>query len=176
MTSDQWDGSLSSYPIPIPTAGMGASGSYWVTHCLNVTVAPDTYIKDIRYYQTWTSDPDTDWSLSNGVTGDPAPGLYIGISANASTIAEARIFSQGFPSGSYEQANGVEGTAGYLISSTTNGHDYYADPSAYMVQSGQALGATTGRTNCIVTQVVVGSGATAGEKADKTATWVYSEA
>jgi hypothetical protein len=172
---------------------MGASGSYWVTHCLNVTVAPDTYIKDIRYYQTWTSDPDTDWSLSNGVTGDPAPGLYIGISANASTIAEARIFSQGFPSGSYEQANGVEGTAGYLISSTTNGHDYYADPSAisggmvqinhfdnlsnaYMVQSGQALGATTGRTNCIVTQVVVGSGATAGEKADKTATWVYSEA
>jgi hypothetical protein len=192
MTADEWDGSLTSYPIPIPTAGQGASGSYWVTHCLNCTVAPDTYIKDIRYYQTWSSNPDTDWSLSNGDTGDPAPGLYIGISS--ASVADARIYTQGFPSGSYDQATGTQGIYGDIISGS-NGHTYYKEltdtalsggmvpiehfdnlSNAYMVQSGQALGASTGRSYCIVTQVVVGSGATAGEKTDKTATWVYSEA
>jgi hypothetical protein len=47
--------------------------------------------------------------------------------------------------------------------------------NALMVQSGQVVGAATGRSWCIATQVLVGSGATQGEKADKTATFVYSE-
>ena len=64
MTSDQYDSSLTTYPIPIPTAANGISGSYWVTHCLNKTVAPDTYIKDVKYYQTWTNSPCADWNLS----------------------------------------------------------------------------------------------------------------
>jgi hypothetical protein len=199
MTSDQSDGSLTTYPIPIPTAGQGASGSYWVTHCLNVTVAPDTYIKDVKYYQTWSTDPNTDWALSTGVTGTPAPGLYIGVSS--ASIANCKVFSQGFPSSSYDVADGTEGTCGNILSGN---HDWYSNvnttahsggmvpiehfdtlANAIMVHSGQVTHAhgggspsanSFGRTYCILTQVVVGSGATAGEADDKTATWVYSEA
>lgn len=195
MTSDEYDSSLTTYPIPIPTNNNGISGSYWVTHCLNCTVAPDTYIKDVKYYQTWSSDPNTDWDLAAagwGSTGRIAPGLYIGVSS--ATIANCRILSQGFPSGSYDQADGTQGTFGYAISTATNGHSYYLGCSApasggmvsitnfdsldnaIMVQSGQVLGPSTGRTYCIVTQVLVGSGATAGNKTDKTATFSYTEA
>ena len=195
MTSDQYDSSLTTYPIPIPTTANGLSGSYWVTHCLNCTVAPDTYIKNVKYYQTWTADPNTDWSLAGGSwtrSGKIGPGLYIGISS--STVADAKLLTQWFASGNYDEADGTEGTFGYVISTATNGHAHYLGCSspasggmvsiahfsdldnAYMVQSGQALGAATGRTYCIVTQVLVGSGATAGNKADKTATFSYTEA
>ena len=190
MTSDQWDGSLTSYPIPIPTKYNGYSGSYWVTHCINVVSAPSTYIKDLRYYQTWSTSPKVDWSL--GDSNACSPDVYIGISS--STISDARTKTNGFPSSQYQQATGVEGAFGYLISSATHGHSYYinaANPvsggmvsitnfnspdNAYMVQAGNVVGASTGRSYCIVTQVIVGSGATQGEKADKTATFVYSEA
>jgi len=193
MTTDNFDGSLTTHPIPIPTADNGISGSYWITHCIDCTVAPDTYLKNLRYYQTWSVDPVTDWSLGSSVAnaGRIGPGLYIGISS--ATVADAKILTQGFPSGSYEQAAGNEGTSGYYISNSANGYDYYTNCSApasggmvsithfdslgnaFMVQSGQIVGASTGRSYCIVTQVLVGSGATAGEKADKTATFVYSE-
>lgn len=192
QTSDQWDGSLTTYPIPIPTVDQGASGSYWTTHCLNITVAPSTYIKNLRYYQTWTTSPRADWTL--GSSNTRTPGLYIGISSNS--IADARILTQGFHSGSYVQATGTEGTCGTLISAATTGYGFYSGTSAgqprasggmipidnfsdvstsFMVQSGQVVGASTGRSYCIATQVIVGSGATQGEKADKTATFVYSE-
>ena len=194
MTSDQYDSSLTTYPIPIPTAANGISGSYWVTHCLNCTVAPDTYIKDVKYYQTWTTSPNSDWSLAGaGWAGTGiGPGLYIG--ASSATIADCKILTQGFPSGSYDQSEGTEGVFGYRISTATNGHAFYLGATspasggmvsithfdslenAIMVHSGQSLGATTGRTYCIVTQVLVGSGATAGNKDDKTATWSYTEA
>lgn len=194
MTSDQWNGTLTTYPIPIPTSENGISGSYWVTHCINCTVAPDTYLKDLRYYQSWTTDPKTDWKLGSGskVSG-LRPGLYIGVSSNS--LADSRMQTQGFPSGGYDQAAGNEGTFGYYISAATNGHTYYrvltdnamsggmvsitnfdSLGNAYMVQSGQIVGPSTGRSYCIVTQVLVGSGAAAGDKADKTATFVYSEA
>jgi len=187
MTSDQYDSALTNYPIPIPTNDGGVSGSYWVTHCLNVTTAPDTYIKNLRYYQTWNTSSKEDWSL--GTSSSWNPGLYIGISS--STIADARKYTQGFPTSQYVQATGVEGVYGNLISGN---HTYYANcanpasggmvlidnfnslSNAYMVQSGQVVGNTTGRSYCIVTQVLVGSGATAGNKDDKTATFVYTEA
>jgi len=53
-----------------------------------------------------------------------------------------------------------------------------------MVQSGQVQHAhgggsassnSLGRTWCVATQVLVGSGATQGAKSDVTATWVYDE-
>jgi hypothetical protein len=194
MTSDQWNGTLTTYPIPIPTALNGISGSYWVTHCINCTVAPDTYLKDLRYYQTWTTDPKTDWKLGSGQkAGELKPGLYIGVSS--ASVANAKIYTQGFPSSSYEQATGSEGTFGYYISAATNGLTWYnaltdsaasggmisitnfdSLANAFMVQSGQIVGAATGRSFCIATQVIVGSGAAAGDKADKTATFVFSEA
>jgi hypothetical protein len=200
-TEDDMDGSATTYPIPIPTEGNGISGSYWVTHCVNVTGAPSTYIKNLRYYQTWTTDPETDWALGANVenAGKIGPDLYIGISSNS--VANARLLSQGFPSGSYTRATGVLGEFGYYLSGyAVNGangaHLFYSGcnnagsplsggmvpigsfdgvGTAYMVQSGQVVGASTGRSWCIVTQVLVGSGATQGDKADKTATFVYSE-
>jgi len=197
MTSDQYDSSLTTYPIPIPTNADGISGSYWVTHCLNCTVAPDTYIKNVKYYQTWTTSPLIDWHLGSGAKdGNIRPGLWIGISSDS--IANAKVLTQGFPSGNYVQATGTEGTFGYYITGHAalgaNNMEFYSGCSAplsggmvpidhfdslsnaYVVQSGQALGAATGRTYCIITQVVVGSGAVAGNKADKTATFSYTEA
>lgn len=179
-TSDDATIGSTNNPIPIPTNDAGKSGSYWVTHCVNVTGAPTTYIKNLRYYQTWSTSPQSDWTLGTG--GD----LVIGVSS--ASIADARTFTQGFTSGSYDQATGNEGVNGDLISGS---HTYYANGSlsggattitdfdstdnAYMVQSGQVVGASTGRSYCIVTQVIVASGATQGEKADKTATFVFSE-
>ena len=188
MTADEYDSSLTSYPIPIPTAGGGVSGSYWVTHCLYCSDAPDTYLKNLRYYQgDWSTSPKVDWNLGSGSSW--AAGLYIGVSSAG--VADAKELSQGFPSGSYDQAAGGVGVYGDMISGN---HTYYAGCSgplsggmipithfgslanAFMVQSGQIMGATTGRSYCIVTQVLVGSGAVAGNKDDKTATFVYSEA
>jgi len=173
-------------PIPIPTTDAGKSGSYWVTHCINVTAAPTAYIKNLRYYQTWTTSPYDDWTLGTG--GD----LLIGVSS--ATVADAKVFTQGFVSGSYDQADGVQGTYGYHISGKgAENHSYYSGCSApmsggastitdfsdvdnaYMVQSGQVVAVGTGRSYCIVTQVIVASGATQGDKTDKNATFVFSE-
>ena len=44
MTSDQWDGSLTTYPIPIPQGANGISGSYWLTHCINCEGNTDIYL------------------------------------------------------------------------------------------------------------------------------------
>ena len=185
-TSDSAVKDATTNPIPVPTVNDGYSGSYWVTHCVNVTAAPTTYIKNLRYYQTWSDSPYVDWTL--GTNGD----LVIGISSN--TVSDAQTFTQGFTSGSYDQATGTAGTFGNWISgSTATSHSYYSGLSAplsggattianfdstdnaYMVQSGQVVGAATGRSFCIVTQVLVGSGATQGEKSDKVATFVFSE-
>ena len=188
MTSDQYDSALNTYPIPVPTNNNGVSGSYWVTHLLHITQAPDNYIKNVRYYiSDWSNSSWQDWSL--GTSSKMHPGLYIGISS--SSISNAKTFTQGFPSSQYVQATGVEGSFGYFISSN---HTYYHGiagaisggmtlvddfdslDNAYMVHSGQVVGNSTGYSNCIVTQVLVGSGATAGNKTDKTATFVYTEA
>ena len=181
-TADDASSDATTNPIPIPTNYQGYSGSFWKTHLIHVTVAPSTYIKNLRYYQTWTANPHDDWSL--GYHGD----VVIGISS--STVADARVYTQGFPSSQYDVATGVVGVCGDFISGN---HTYYqscANPlsggatsiadfnslsNAYMVQSGQVVGATTGRSYCIVTQVIVGSGATQGVKSDRTATFVYDE-
>jgi len=186
-TADESGSSLTTYPIPIPTNDGGVSGSYWKTHLINVTSAPSQWIKNIRYYQTWSSSPKADWNLGSSNTW-PA-GLYIGVSS--ATLEDCKSLTQGFHSGSYARASGTQGTCGYLISGN---HSYYANiatamsggwcpidafdsvSNAYMVYSGTAIYApTTSRCYCIVTQVLVGSGATQGEKADRTATYVYSE-
>jgi hypothetical protein len=140
----------------------------------------------LKYYQTWSTDPITDWTLGEvGTTHDP--GLYIGISSTA--IADVTVLSQGFLSGAYDQATGTEGTTGDFISGTHTSYngtsplsggwikiDQFTSANPYMVHSGQIVGAATGRSRCIVTQVLVGSGATAGDKDDKTATFQYTEA
>ena len=184
-TADNSSSSLTTNPIPIPTEDAGYSGSYWKTHCINATSPATEYIKDIRWYITIASSNVGDqWLL--GTSGD----LVIGISNN--TIAEAKASTQGFPSSAYEPSDGVEGTFGYFITDDSNGHSYYNDAStlsggatstcdftsladAYYVQAGNLQGVSGGRSYCIATQVIVGSGATQGVKPDITATFVYSE-
>lgn len=196
MTGDLYDSSLTTHPVPIPVNDGGVSGSYWVTHCIYCSDAPDTYLKNLRYYQgDWSVGSRADWNL--GSSNSLPAGLYIGISS--STLADARLATQGFISGNYDQADGVEKVRGYTLSSNTDGHTVYkysAIPNAlsggmviidkfdtlgnaYMVQSGQIIDddlANGARSYCIVTQVQVGSGAAAGNKSDKTATFCYSEA
>jgi len=185
MTTDNPDGSLTTYPIPIPTAANGRSGSYWVTTLVNVTGAPSTEIKNLKWYINWSARPSStsEWHL--GLKGDHVVGV------SSAAIADCKTMSQGFPSSQYRRASGSEGVYGYHISSN---HGYYHDicssplsggtcstyafnsqGNALMVQSGQVVGAATGRSLCIVTQVIVGSGALQGDKTDKTATFVYTE-
>jgi len=177
-TADISDSDSTSYPIPIPTAG--TNRSFWKSHCLDITSGPDTYIKNVRYYQTWTNSPNEDWSL--GTDGD----IIVGVSS--SSVDDCRTLSQGCPQSSYDQATGTIGQTGDPIETT---HSYYSatagkkmsityfssQTSALMVQSGQVVGAgETGKSYIVVTQVIVGSGATQGLKPDRTATFVYDEA
>lgn len=192
-TTDSFAPSSANYPIPIPTAADGLSGSYWVTHCLNCTATGGmSYIKDVKWYITIAGATiGADWSLTGGGAKGHRGDLVIGVSS--STLAKMRASSsQGISSSAYVQATGTQGSFGYFISSDTNGHTYYKAcagsgggmvstkhfnslANALMVQSGNALVGTTGRTHFIVTQVLVASGATQGDKTDKTATFVYSE-
>ena len=186
-TADSHLSGSTSNPIPIPndTDG-GLSGSYWKTHLLSVTSEADVRIENVRFYVGWTSPPSSQWTL--GPDGDH----IIGVSS--ASVSDCKIFTQGFPSSQYDQAEGVEGSFGYFLSGNVDGtkdHTYYSGCSnghyestwnfssqatAMMVYSGQVKDNTTGRlSGCIVTQVLVGSGATQGEKADVTATWVYDE-
>jgi hypothetical protein len=183
-TSDASGAALTTNPIPIPNdTGGGVSGSYWKTHRLYVYDAPSVRIENVRFYVGWTSHPSSQWALGYG--GDH----IIGVSS--STITDCRLYSQGFFGNSYDQATGTEGTCGDFISGAgsvnhtyyaacTNGHTeslwaFSSQTGALMVQSGQAIGAGTGPLYYIVTQVLVASGATQGEKDDVTATWVYDE-
>ena len=184
-TADHSGASLTTYPIPIPNGtGGGVSGSYWKTHCLAVTSEPSVKLENIRFYVQWTSHPSSQWTLGYG--GDH----IIGVSS--ASIADCRILTQGFSGNGYDEANGVQGEFGYLISGqqSAEDHTYYSDcanghylstwafssqAGALMVYSGQAIGATTGRLFHIVTQVKVASGATQGAKDAVTATWVYDE-
>lgn len=177
-TADLPDEDSTAYPIPIPDTG--TNRSFWKSHCLDITVGPDTYIRNVRYYQTWNVDPHTDWSL--GTDGD----LIVGVSSTS--VDDCRVLSQGCPQEDYDQATGTVGLTGDPIETT---HAYYSNTaakfksitnfssqsSALMVQSGQVVGAgETGKSYIVVTQVIVGPGATQGIKPDKTATFVYDEA
>lgn len=178
-TADIPDSGSTSYPIPIPTTYGKVNPSFWKTHCLQVTSGPEEYIKNIRYYQNWSSHPSSssEWDL-----GYPSGDVVIGISGL--TIAQAREQTAGMPSSQYDQAHGAVGTSGARIDLE---HTYYTGAvsmynfnslaNAFMVFSGQAFSGSnkTGLSYCVVTQVWVGSGASHGNKTDKTATWVYDE-
>lgn len=177
-TADLADSNSTAYPIPIPESG--TNRSFWKSHCLDITVGPSTYIKNVRYYQTWDTSPAVDWQLGTG--GD----LIVGVVS--SDVNDCRRISQGCPLANYDQATGTVGTTGDPIETT---HSFYSTKvgkvksitnfmslnNALMVQSGQVVGAGgTGKSYLVVTQVIVGPGAVQGTKPDKTATFVYDEA
>jgi len=179
-TADIADSDSTQYPIPIPTTSGSINRSYWKSHCLDIVSGPSTYIKNVRYYQTWSTSPHDDWELGAG--GD----LIVGVSSNS--VEDCRKYSQGCPQSSYCQATGTEGVTGDPLETH---HTYYSgtagkkmsithfssQSSALMVQSGQVVGSgQTGKSYIVVTQLLVGSGATPGLKPDKTATFVYDEA
>lgn len=193
-TADFSGGAATTNPVPIPNeSATGMSGSYWKTHCLNVTSPPSVRIENIRYYVDWTTHPSSQWALCGGNTlGDHVIGV------SSSTLLDCRTLSQGFVSGSYDVADGSEGFYGNFISGNSNAvddHQYYAgctdghymstwnfntQEDALTIYAGiwsgnSATPARTGRTPCIVTQVLVASGAVQGQKTPVTATFVYDE-
>lgn len=189
-TADDKESSLTTNPIPIPNdVDAGLSGSYWKTHCLNVTLAPTTYIENVRFYIGWDTTPVTQWTL--GTNGDHI------ICISSVSVADAQVYTNGMASSQYDQADGTEGTCGYFLSGNTdraydhtfysgctNGHyvsswNFSSQATSMMVYSGQinhnGSSNSVGHSWCVVTQVLVGSGATQGAKTDVTATWVYDE-
>jgi len=190
-TADNHSATATTNPVPIPNEVVGGvSGSYWKTHCLNVTGAPSVRIENIRFYVGWDTHPSSQWLLCAGNTeGDHVIGV------SSASDADCRILTQGFPSSSYDQATGTESVCGDFISGAgsvnhtyyngcTNGHIkstalFSTQTNALMVYSGTKT--RNGSSNCVgrswavCTQVLVASGATQGEKDPVTATWVYDE-
>jgi len=167
-TMDSYNPGLSN-PCVVPATGLNYS--YWKTH--NIAFSGDfTQISNIRWYTSGAVR--TNWAL--GTDG----GLFVGVKSTG---------DNGMPTGSYDQADGVLGTSGYDMDDVTNGHTYYksgtsnhavpanADTyvagSTLLVDSGPYT--TAGSSKCVVTQVIIDTDATQGDKANETISWRYDE-
>lgn len=165
---DSYNPGLSN-PCVVPSADLNYS--YWKTH--NVAFSGDfTQISNIRWYTS--GNVKTNWAL--GTNG----GLFVAVKSTG---------DNGCPIASYDQAAGVQGTSGYPVNDVTNGHDYYksgssnhavpanadtyVSTSTLLVDSGPYT--TAASCKCVVTQVVIGTDATQGDKASESLTFRYDE-
>ena len=165
---DSYNPGLSN-PCVVPSADLNYS--YWKTH--NVAFSGDfTQISNIRWYTS--GNVKKNWAL--GTDG----GLFVAVKSTG---------DNGCPIASYDQAAGVQGTSGYPIDDVTNGHDYYksgssnhavpvnadtyVSASTLLVDSGPYT--TAASCKCVVTQVVIGTDATQGDKASESLTFRYDE-
>jgi hypothetical protein len=168
-TSDTYNPGLSN-PCVVPTSGLNYS--YWKTH--NIAFSGTfTQISNIRWYTSGSIA--TTWAL--GTDGY----LAVGIKSTG---------DNGLPIASYEVAAGTLGTSGtWMDTSSSVGHSYYrtgssnyaapADADDYtsastlLIDSGPYTSA--GASKCVVTQVVIDTDATQGDKANETLTYRYDE-
>lgn len=167
-TMDSYNPGLSN-PCVVPTSDLNYS--YWKTH--NIAFSGDfTQISNIRWYTSGSIA--TSWAL--GTDGY----LAVGIKSTG---------DNGCPIASYVIATGVQGTSGYFMDDATNGHTYYksgssnhavpADADDYtsastlLIDSGPYTSADASK--CVVTQVVIDTNATQGDKANETMTFRYDE-
>jgi hypothetical protein len=165
---DSYNPGLSN-PCVVPSADLNYS--YWKTH--NVAFSGDfTQISNIRWYTS--GNVKTSWAL--GTDG----GLFVAVKSTG---------DNGCPIASYAQAVGVQGTSGYPIDDVTNGHSYYksgspnhavpvnadtyVSASTLLVDSGPYT--TAASSKCVVTQVVIDTDATQGDKASESCTFRYDE-
>jgi len=162
-TSDTYNPGT-NYPIPIPTSGFNYS--YW-KHIRLYFSGTFTQISNIRFY----SDGSIDWTF--GTNGELRRG-------NRDTAPH------GCPEANYQQATGTEGTTGYAIEDTTNGHAYYngqTTPTANVANDTSASPAliddntytAAGGSYAVVLQVKVDTDATQGQQSAETLTFLYDE-
>lgn len=167
-TMDSYNPGLSN-PCVVPASGLNYS--FWKTHGLYFS-GDFTQITNIRWYTS--GSVKTNWAL--GTSG----GLFVAVKSTG---------DNGMPTASYDQADGVVGTSGYWMDDATNGHSYYksgtsnhAEPvnadnyvsgSTLLVDSGPY--SSTGYSKCVVTQVVIDTDATQGDKANESLTFRYDE-
>ena len=151
-----------TYPVPIPDSGFNYS--YWKHICLYVT-GTFTKVDNIRHY----SDGSIGWNFGTG--GELRRG-------------NRDSGDHGCPESEYQQASGTQGTTGYAIEDSTNGHTYYKSqntPTANVANDTSdnpavidSTGLTSpGRTKSVVLQVKVASNATSGVQPAETLTWKY---
>jgi len=92
----------------------------------------------------------------------------------------------GCPTSNYNKAGGVEGTSGYYMGDSTNGHSYYRDSGGAIGDADSFVSATpltidtttytaASTTKCVVTQIKIDTDAVQGDKASQTLTWRYDE-
>jgi len=155
-----------SNPIPIPAADL--AWSYWMSLQLTIDAMNDaTLLNNHKFY----SDGAIGWTLGTGGK------LVVGLRDAG---------DNGCPSGSYQQAAGVEGTSGYDMEDDVNGHAYYLgqDPETGLVSaytSGAPLTVDTAdhaaaeAFDHVVIQLVVDDDATRGAQAAETLTFVWDE-
>lgn len=159
-TTDSYNPGMDN-PIPIPSTSAYLNRSYWKTHCLEIQ-GTFTQVNNIRFYPEqdlgWTVGPDGFVSYGIDAGGD-----------------------YGMPSGNYEQATGTLGKSGDALTDHTwvdSTGNLYTDFEALSTMEVDADGNTNDThffSNCVLTQVVVDSGATSGTMSDKLYTWVYDE-
>ncbi len=155
-----------TYPCVVPAASLNYS--YWKSHRIAWT-GIGTQISNIKWYGP--GNIASTWGL--GTLGF----LSVGIRDSG---------DNGCPTANYQQAVGTAGTTGTKIKVATVGHAYYlgqtADPAdADDYTSGAALlvDSTVHTTNTaskhVVTQAVIDTDATQGDKSNVTLTFQYDE-
>ncbi len=166
-TADVYNPST-SHPCVVPPTGQ-IYYSFWKSHRLAWT-GIGTQISNIKWYGPGGTIK-TDWGL--GADGD----VKIGIKGAA---------PHGCPDVSYAVAGGTVDTTGYNMDDATNGHPYYKQSNGDVVSINSYTSAapllvddgvytTDNHSKHIVTQVVIASDASQGDKTDKTFTFVYDE-
>jgi hypothetical protein len=167
-TRDSYNPGLND-PCVVPTSSFNYS--YWKSHRIAFS-GTFTQINNIRWYTGGTIK--TDWALGTGGK------LLVGIKSTG---------DNGCPTGSYDQAAGTQGTTGYDMDDTTNGHTYYktgtsnhsapADADTYVSGSPLTVDSNTytsaDASYHVVTQVKIFTDATQGDKANTTLTFRYDE-
>ncbi len=147
-------------PVPIPAAG--TNNSFRKSLFLFCDTAPDTQVDTIKMY-------------SDGA------GFGTGITCNIGD--QFPVHNSGATTG-YDLATGTIGTSGDLITEHTDittVTDFFTFTSGSPMtgpsisEAGSLINATSETTNYVVMQVVVGTTATPGNKADETFTFQYDE-
>lgn len=159
-----------TYPCVVPSAGFNYS--YWKHHCLAIS-GTYTSVSNIRWYTS--GSVASNWALGTGGR------LLVG-------IRDTPTLGNGCPAGDYDQATGTAGTSGDYMKDSTNGHAYYkgqtADPAdADTFTSASPLEvdlntygpSATENSYYVVTQVMIASDATQGDKPNETFTFRYDE-
>jgi hypothetical protein len=158
-------------PCVVPTAG-NTNYSYWKSHRIAWT-GIGTKISNTRWY--------TSGNVAKNWTPGTGGGLFVGIKSAGT--------SMGCPTGSYVQAAGTPGETGTDMDASSGGHTYYktgssnhstpANADTYVSATPLLVDDTEYTTNThsyhVVTQVVLKSDATQGDKPSETFTFRYDE-